>query len=150
MYGRSQTFLKSNIKGLLCSTHLVYCFFEFISYSLSLQRENNKYIQLGRIKTYKLLTSPPSCPDYPACPHILEGVYCHFLSRQLAAGIIQKWKSSLHSTISIQFQAVQYINNFQGALPERDGDGKVVRKLKLKCFPYETCSAVQRHKITSK
>ena len=150
MYGRSQTFLKSNIKGLLCSTHLAYCFFEFISYSLSLQRENNKYIQLGRIKTYKLLTSPPSCPDYPACPYILEGVYCHFLIRQLVAGIIQKWKSSLHSSISSQFQAVWYINNFQGALPERDGDGKVVRKLNLKCFLYETCSTVQHHKITSK
>ena len=30
----------------------------------------------------------------------------------------------------------QYINNFQEALPERDGDGKFVGKLKLKCLRY--------------
>ena len=28
----------------------------------------------------------------------------------------------------------QYTNNFQEALPERDGDGKFVGKLKLKCL----------------
>ena len=40
------SFLNSD-KGLLYTPHLVYSFFKFIS--LSLQRESDKYIQLGRI-----------------------------------------------------------------------------------------------------
>lgn len=100
-----------------------------------MQRENNKFIQLGRITTYKLLTSPPSCPDYYT-QHALTSSKGSTVIPWSGnwPGIIQKCKTSFSSTICSQFQAVNYINNFQEALPERDGDGKFVGKLKLKCF----------------
>ena len=147
MYGRSQNFLKNNTKGLLYSIHSVLFFWvyylKFAKRKWQIHSIRKNYnIQFFDFPT--ILSWSPSMPLHPwrSLLSFPDQVTGHRYYPK-----VEKF-SPLYYLYPVSSSII--INNFQGALPERDGHGKVVRKLNLKCFPYETCSAVQRHKIPSK
>ena len=74
---KKSNFLKI-IKGLLCLPHLVYIVPFSSLVKVCKEKVTNIFNQEELVDfefPYKLLTSPSSCPDYPACPHNCEGVY---------------------------------------------------------------------------
>ena len=60
MYGGKSSFRKTD-HGLLCTPDLVYCFFEFITYTFQIERVN--YINSGRISW---LSNPIQTFEFPA------------------------------------------------------------------------------------